>query len=229
MADCLVCCSPLDPDEAAGFEPCSCRWRLCTFCFHQLCVLAAKEGSRPKCPGCRVPYATTELAQLAPPPKAVPGPGGDAGGKKRRDRKGDTAGEAATAGTAPKPGGGGGEKDRRHLASLRVVQRNLVYVVGLTMGVCREEVRLLGGRRGSPGWRGGRGGGCTPARTPSNEASSSGFRPRLTPPAARRAAPQAAQPPGTVRQDCEGASWVCTSPPTQRQGQQCGRQARRTP
>ena len=154
MGDCLVCCSPLDPDEVACFEPCSCQYRLCTFCFHQLVTLAGKEGSRPKCPGCRVPYATTELAQLAPPPRAVLAPGGDPAGKKRRERKGEAAGDASAPGQAPKGGsggGGGGEKDRRHLASLRVVQRNLVYVVGLTMSVCREEVRLLGPGSTPPG------------------------------------------------------------------------------
>lgn len=31
--------------------------------------------------------------------------------------------------------------EKRRLATVRVLQRNLVYVVGLTMAVCREEVR----------------------------------------------------------------------------------------
>ena len=31
--------------------------------------------------------------------------------------------------------------DRRRLFNVRVIQRNLVYVVGLTMNNCKEEVR----------------------------------------------------------------------------------------
>jgi hypothetical protein len=30
--------------------------------------------------------------------------------------------------------------DRKALANVRVIQRNLVYVVGLSMHICREEV-----------------------------------------------------------------------------------------
>jgi len=172
MADCLLCCSPLDPDELDSFLPCSCRYRVCTFCFHQVCVLASKEGTRPKCPGCRVPYASTDVQPPQGAGKAAAQGGANAGGQTAG---GGAAGDAAGGAKGKarrdkvKPGAEGAAKapaaatgapakapDRRHLASLRVVQRNLVYVVGLTMGVCREEVRrlLLATRsRGGVTWR----------------------------------------------------------------------------
>ena len=37
--------------------------------------------------------------------------------------------------------------DRRRLFNVRVIQRNLVYVVGLTMNNCREEVKFSAGRK----------------------------------------------------------------------------------
>ena len=57
-----------------------------------------------------------------------------AGARRRRDPRGRALRgiEDAAEGTA---------LERRRLAHVRVIQRNLVYVVGLTMAVCREEVR----------------------------------------------------------------------------------------
>ncbi len=39
------------------------------------------------------------------------------------------------------------QNNRRHLASMRVVQKNLVYVIGLSAKYSIEEVRLV-----STGW-----------------------------------------------------------------------------
>ena len=40
-----------------------------------------------------------------------------------------------------KAGGGASASSRKHLQNVRVIQRNLVYVVGLSSRCCKEDVR----------------------------------------------------------------------------------------
>ena len=135
-AACPLCTHALDAVEAAT-RLCACGYQVCAFCFHQLEETAAAQGVSPRCPACR---AVSPAPQLRAPLPHLPAAEEDlladdgAGARRRRDPRGRALRgiEDAAEGTA---------LERRRLAHVRVIQRNLVYVVGLTMAVCREEVR----------------------------------------------------------------------------------------
>lgn len=136
-AACPLCTDALDAVEAAT-RLCACGYQVCAFCWHQLAETAASQGMSPRCPACR---AVSAAPQLRPPLPHLPAAEEDlladdgAGARRRRDPRGRAprGAEDAPEGTAL--------AERRRLAHVRVIQRNLVYVVGLTMAVCREEVR----------------------------------------------------------------------------------------
>ena len=113
--------------------------------------LAAKDDGKGKCPACRTPYDESTIRFEPPDPEELersaakkkktksrissgggPGGGGD-------DNGGGGASENTTGGGGGAGAGGGGGASRRHLANVRVVQRNLVYVVGLTEKYCVES------------------------------------------------------------------------------------------
>ncbi|KAJ1406770.1 RING/Ubox like zinc-binding domain-containing protein, partial [Ochromonadaceae sp. CCMP2298] len=108
---CPLCVEDMDESDR-NFLPCPCGYRVCMWCWHHI-----REDLNGLCPACRTPYNEDPHAFSAV------------------DRQ-DVAGSAAV-GCA---GGGGGVPDRRHLQNYRVVQRNLVYVIGWPLALSAEEV-----------------------------------------------------------------------------------------
>lgn len=122
---CPVCAEDLDPtDYLLASRLCRCRYSVCLWCYRRLTEDAAKDGRPALCPNCREPYDTERIAregrelnpqQLEEVKRKK--------GKQEEKRK-------PVASTRP----------RKDLANVRVVQRNLVYVVGLPMELCYEEL-----------------------------------------------------------------------------------------
>ncbi|PPQ77531.1 hypothetical protein CVT25_011328 [Psilocybe cyanescens] len=114
-AECPLCLEEMDISDL-NFKPCICGYQICRFCWHHI-----KENLNKRCPACRriytddavefKPIATQDHKRLTQQ-------------KKQRDRERK---DLETLG-------------RRHLANVRVVQRNVVYVVGIGPRFAKEEL-----------------------------------------------------------------------------------------
>jgi len=151
--DCPLCCNPFDATDK-HFRPCKCGYQICAWCWHQLMELAAKDDKVAQCPACRQDYDESSIVFDAPPPEVL---AAEEQRKKKKGGAGGSGGDNETGGssgfTIPAPnaaaiaadkaaGADGGS--RKHLFNVRVIQRNLVYVVGLNVQYCREDVLRRG-------------------------------------------------------------------------------------
>ncbi|KAI9143941.1 RING/Ubox like zinc-binding domain-containing protein [Paraphysoderma sedebokerense] len=111
--ECPLCLEELDISDK-NFRPCPCGYQICRFCWNNII-----ENYGGRCPACRreydkqnvqfTPLSEEELKRLKAESKR----------KKQKRKQGETG--------------------RQHLANVRVVQRNLVYVSGLTPKMAVEE------------------------------------------------------------------------------------------
>ncbi|TRM59939.1 hypothetical protein BD626DRAFT_559438 [Schizophyllum amplum] len=114
-AECPLCLEEMDISDL-NFKPCVCGYQICRFCWHHI-----KENLNKRCPACRRVY-TDEGVEFKP--LAASDHKRLTQQKKQRERE---------------------RKDleglgRRHLANVRVVQRNVVYVVGIGPRFAKEEL-----------------------------------------------------------------------------------------
>ncbi|XP_064814755.1 CCR4-NOT transcription complex subunit 4-like [Oncorhynchus masou masou] len=113
--ECPLCLELLETDDA-HFFPCTCGYQICRFCWHRI-----RTDENGLCPACRKPYpenpavynplSAEELQRIKNEKKA-----------KQVEKKQKTT------------------ENRKHLASVRVVQRNLVFLVGLSQRLADPEV-----------------------------------------------------------------------------------------
>uniref|UniRef100_A0A7E4VL66 RING-type domain-containing protein n=1 Tax=Panagrellus redivivus TaxID=6233 RepID=A0A7E4VL66_PANRE len=102
--ECPICLEELEPDDLY-FYPCECKYQVCRFCWHRI-----RNDENGLCPACRRQYKENSLSFQPAPREAKP----------KRQRKERKEKEQTASGDA-----------RKHLADVRILQRNLVYVVGL--------------------------------------------------------------------------------------------------
>ncbi|RKP34777.1 RING/Ubox like zinc-binding domain-containing protein [Dimargaris cristalligena] len=112
--DCPLCLEEMDLSDR-GFKPCECGYQICRFCWHHI-----KEELNDKCPACRRLYSeqTVQFTPITPEEMA-----------RIRNAKRAKAREKKEAESA----------NRRQLQNMRVVQKNLVYVIGLSPRLANEE------------------------------------------------------------------------------------------
>ncbi|KXS15930.1 hypothetical protein M427DRAFT_98379 [Gonapodya prolifera JEL478] len=113
--ECPLCMEEIDVSDQ-GFKPCPCGYQICRFCWHHI-----RENLNGLCPACRRPY-TDEQVEFTPMSGEEVARRRAAKKAKERERKEQEL------------------QQRKHLASIRVVQRNLIYVVGLPPRVGGEEI-----------------------------------------------------------------------------------------
>lgn len=134
--DCPLCAEHFDYDEI-NFFPCSCGYQICKFCFHRLST--DNNESAQICPACRKKY--DEKPALSMPINAKLAAKLDAAQLKCKPQTTKHVIE---------------QKDpielfeqRKSLTGIRVLQKNLVFIVGLTRETAKEEVlRRHFGRHG---------------------------------------------------------------------------------
>ena len=124
---CPLCLEELSATER-NFRPCKCGYQVCLWCYQDI-----KEKLNGRCPACRAPYQEKNFQFTAPDPAEVK--------REFRQRR-----QAAARRKKPSRGAGLGSfggglasPDKRALAAMRVLQRNLMYVVGLTVRAAKEE------------------------------------------------------------------------------------------
>ncbi|XP_076322617.1 CCR4-NOT transcription complex subunit 4-like isoform X2 [Tachypleus tridentatus] len=115
ILECPLCMEPLEMDDI-NFYPCTCGYQICRFCWHRI-----RTDENGLCPACRKQYpedpadfkplTQQELQRIKTEKK-----------QKDLQRKQKIS------------------ENRKHLANLRVVQKNLVFVVGLPPRLAEAEV-----------------------------------------------------------------------------------------
>ncbi|KAJ5125713.1 hypothetical protein N7448_005031 [Penicillium atrosanguineum] len=122
---CPLCIEEFDLSDK-NFRPCPCGYQICQFCYNNI-KTHSEEG---RCPNCRRPYDDSTIQYKIP----------DA-----EEFKADLALKHRKAAAAKKKEAEKREieaSSRKNLAGVRVVQKNLVYVIGLNPTI-RDENQLL--------------------------------------------------------------------------------------
>uniref|UniRef100_A0A3P9NRH1 CCR4-NOT transcription complex subunit 4 n=1 Tax=Poecilia reticulata TaxID=8081 RepID=A0A3P9NRH1_POERE len=109
--ECPLCMEPLEIDDV-NFFPCTCGYQICRFCWHR--IRTDENGlcpPYPEDPAVYKPLSQEEIQRI----------------KNEKKQKQNEKKQKVT-------------ENRKHLASVRVVQRNLVFVVGLSQRLADPEV-----------------------------------------------------------------------------------------
>uniref|UniRef100_A0A0A9VZX4 CCR4-NOT transcription complex subunit 4 n=1 Tax=Lygus hesperus TaxID=30085 RepID=A0A0A9VZX4_LYGHE len=115
QVECPLCMEPLEVDDL-NFFPCTCGYQICRFCWHRI-----RTDENGLCPACRKAYPE-DPADFKPLSKE------ELARLKAEKRQKDQQKKQKTA------------ENRKHLANVRVVQKNLVFVVGLPIRLADPEV-----------------------------------------------------------------------------------------
>ncbi|KAI1717742.1 RING/Ubox like zinc-binding domain-containing protein [Ditylenchus destructor] len=112
--ECPLCMEPFDDD--INFFPCSCQYQICRFCWHRI-----RTDENGLCPACRQPYpedpvnfqplSSEDIQKIKTEKK-----------QKQLQQKNKLS------------------ECRKHLSAYRVLQRNLVYVVGLSQRMADADL-----------------------------------------------------------------------------------------
>ncbi|KAI8071432.1 RING/Ubox like zinc-binding domain-containing protein [Gongronella butleri] len=114
--DCPLCMEELDIADRY-FRPCPCGYQICRFCWHHI-----KTNLNGRCPACRRVY-TDQIVEFIPV-------SAEEVLRQKREKKEKERQERDM-------------KERRQLSNMRVVQKNLVYVLGLSAKYASAEDDLF--------------------------------------------------------------------------------------
>ncbi|KAI5735324.1 hypothetical protein M8J77_017031 [Diaphorina citri] len=115
QVECPLCMEPLEVDDL-NFYPCTCLYQICRFCWHRI-----RTDENGLCPACRKAYPE-DPADFKPLSQE------EVARMKAEKRQKDQQRKQKIT------------ENRKHLANVRVVQRNLVFVVGLPMRLADAEI-----------------------------------------------------------------------------------------
>ncbi|KAM0723821.1 hypothetical protein Q7P37_000811 [Cladosporium fusiforme] len=122
---CPLCVEEFDLTDK-GFKPCPCGYQICQFCYNNV-----KNNMNGLCPACRRPYNDKDIEYKVITPEET------AIHKARQVQKQKKTQQAQL---KEKQKAEADSLSRKHLAGLRVVQKNLVYVTGLSPKLQEEEL-----------------------------------------------------------------------------------------
>ncbi|CAL9125918.1 unnamed protein product [Musa textilis] len=119
---CPLCAEEMDLTDQQ-LKPCKCGYKICVWCWHQINDMAEKEETEGRCPACRTPYDKERIVRMAANCKRIVAEINSEKKQKSQKAKLKTSAEA-----------------KKHLTSVRVMQRNLVYIIGLPTNLCDESI-----------------------------------------------------------------------------------------
>ncbi|PWA64604.1 Nucleotide-binding, alpha-beta plait [Artemisia annua] len=118
---CPLCAEEMDLTDQQ-LKPCKCGYDICVWCWHHIMDMAEKDSTEGRCPACRTPYNKEKIVSTASQrERLVTGMSVE---KKQKSQKGKTK----------------TSEGRIQLGSVRVIQRNLVYIVGLPLDLADEDL-----------------------------------------------------------------------------------------
>ncbi|KAI3678437.1 hypothetical protein L6452_37729 [Arctium lappa] len=103
-------------------KPCKCGYDICVWCWHHIMDMAEKDDTEGRCPACRTPYNKEKIVGTASKCERLMAEMNVE--KKHKSQKGKTK----------------TSEGRKQLTSVRVIQRNLVYIVGLPLNLADEDL-----------------------------------------------------------------------------------------
>ncbi|RAL37450.1 hypothetical protein DM860_000144 [Cuscuta australis] len=118
---CPLCAEEMDLTDQQ-LKPCKCGYEICVWCWHHIMDMAEKDESEGRCPACRTPYNKEKIVGTAPNREKIVAEMSFE--KKMKSHKG----KSKTL------------ESRKQLCSVRVIQRNLVYIVGLPLNLADEDI-----------------------------------------------------------------------------------------
>ncbi|KAI9800931.1 MAG: transcriptional repressor general negative regulator of transcription subunit 4 [Piccolia ochrophora] len=119
---CPLCVEEFDISDR-NFKPCPCGYQVCQFCYNNI-----KNNMNGLCPACRRPYDDQTIEWKVISPEEF-----KADLQKQARKKADIRQKEAQKREVE-------SLNRKHLSGLRVVQKNLVYVTGLTPRIREEDL-----------------------------------------------------------------------------------------
>ena len=143
LDDCPLCCSELDATDRR-FKPCHCGYQICAWCWHQLMERAVASHTHGRCPACRTQYDESTIRFSAPSDAELAAESERLRLKKEKDPDGFTtvskgSNRKQTLNPKPQTLNTLTLMQRKRLFDVRVIRRNLVYVVGVTPRFCHEK------------------------------------------------------------------------------------------
>ncbi|XP_010520331.1 PREDICTED: uncharacterized protein LOC104799481 isoform X2 [Tarenaya hassleriana] len=117
---CPLCAEEMDQTDQQ-LKPCRCGYQICVWCWHHIMDMAEKDESEGRCPACRTPYDKEKIVGMTVNCERL---ASEANMERKKTQK-----------SKSKPSEG-----RKQLTSVRVIQRNLVYIVGLPLNLADEDL-----------------------------------------------------------------------------------------
>ncbi|XP_012570308.1 uncharacterized protein [Cicer arietinum] len=118
---CPICTEEMDLTDQQ-LKPCKCGYEICVWCWHHIMEMAQKDETEGRCPACRSPYDKERIVAMAANCRRLVAEMNSKHRKKIQKLK-------------PKSSEG-----RKHLTDVRVIQRNLVYIIGLPLNLADEDL-----------------------------------------------------------------------------------------
>ncbi|KAL4389143.1 hypothetical protein AHAS_Ahas03G0015600 [Arachis hypogaea] len=118
---CPLCAEEMDLTDQQ-LKPCKCGYEICVWCWHHIMDMAEKDDTEGRCPACRSPYDKEKIVGMAANCERLVNEIHME--KKMKNQKAKTK----------------SSDGRKQLSSVRVIQRNLVYIVGLPLNLADEEL-----------------------------------------------------------------------------------------
>ncbi|KAF2482395.1 hypothetical protein BDY17DRAFT_324681 [Neohortaea acidophila] len=122
---CPLCVEELDLTDK-GFRPCQCGYQICQFCYNNV-----KNNMNGLCPACRRPYNDADVVITRPTAEEM---------TAYKARQAQKQKKTQVAMQKEKQRAEADNLSRKHLAGLRVVQKNLVYVTGLQPAIHEDQL-----------------------------------------------------------------------------------------
>lgn len=101
-------------------KACKCGYEICVWCWHHIMEMAEKDDTEGRCPACRTSYDKERIVRMTVSTERLAELNSE---KKLKSQK-----------TKSKTSEG-----RKNLSTVRVIQRNLVYIVGIPANLADEE------------------------------------------------------------------------------------------
>lgn len=121
---CPLCVEEMDISDK-NFKPCPCGYQVCQFCYNNIRQNPQLNG---KCPACRRPYDDDSVEyRIITPEEWRQDHAKQA--RRERERKQREREKKETE-----------QSSKKHLSGMRVIQKNLVYVIGLNPSIPTEEL-----------------------------------------------------------------------------------------
>ncbi|KAG5515422.1 hypothetical protein RHGRI_036465 [Rhododendron griersonianum] len=118
---CPLCAEEMDLTDQQ-LKPCKCGYEICIWCWHQIMDMAEKNETEGRCPACRAPYNKEKIVGTAAKCERLVA-------EMNMDRK--------TKLQKPRSKTSDG---RKQLSNVRVIRRNLAYIVGLPLNLADEDL-----------------------------------------------------------------------------------------